>query len=98
MRIEYDDAKNQSNIAKHGVGFEEAAQVFGDPDSFDRADDRQDYGEERRIRLGAIGIGGRVFVVAYTVRNASIRIISARKANEREQRTYHHRQPSHTSE
>ena len=48
-----------------------------------------DYGETRINALGEID--GRVYFVTYTWRGAVRRIISARKANEREQRTYHTR-------
>ena len=49
-------------------------------------DQRWDYGEDRYRLLGAVD--GRVFVVVYTMRNSTIRIISARKANHREVREY----------
>jgi uncharacterized protein len=49
-------------------------------------DTRREYNEERRLTLGKVE--GRLFVVAYTRRDNFIRIISARKANEREQRQY----------
>ena len=52
----------------------------------DSEDTRRDYGEERRLTLGKIE--GRLFAVAYTPRGKVIRPISARKANEREQRRY----------
>jgi len=52
----------------------------------DGADNRRDYGEERRLTLGKIGV--RLFVVAYTARGSAIRLISAPKANEREQTIY----------
>ena len=66
--------------------FEYAARVFLDPRRLDAVDDRRDYGEERRVTLGVIE--GRLFVVAYTIRGKVIRLISARKANEREWRRY----------
>ena len=52
----------------------------------DTEDARRDYGEERRLTLGKIE--GRLYVAAYTVRGKVIRLISARKANEREWRKY----------
>ena len=74
------------NIAKHGVPFEYAARVFLDPQRVDAVDDRRDYGEQRRLTLGKIE--GRLYVVAYTSRSQVIRLISARKANERERRQH----------
>jgi len=60
--------------------------VFLDPNRIDREYKRRDYGEERYISLGTIE--GRLFAVVYTQRGNAIRLISARKANDREQRQY----------
>jgi uncharacterized protein len=68
------------------VPFEYAVRVFLDSHRLDREDTRRDYREERRLVLGKIE--GRLFVVAYTPRGKVIRLISAREANEREQRQY----------
>lgn len=84
--FEWDERKASRNLVKHGVPFEYAARIFLDPHRLDREDDRHDYGEKRRLVLGKIE--GRLFVVAYTARGELIRLISARKANEREQRKY----------
>ena len=66
--------------------FEAARLVFDDPASVDEIDDREDYGEDRFIITGRAN--GRVLTVAYTERDARIRIISARKATRREQDDY----------
>jgi uncharacterized DUF497 family protein len=68
------------------VPFEYAVRVFLDPHRLDGEDTRRDYSEERWLTLGKIE--GRLFAVAYTQRGKVIRLISARKANEREQRKY----------
>ncbi|MGH9453864.1 MAG: BrnT family toxin [Terriglobia bacterium] len=86
MLFEWDSRKAAQNIAKHGVPFEYAARVFLDPHRLDSEDARRAYGEERRLTLG--GIEGRLFAVAYAPRGKAIRLISARKANEREQKQY----------
>ncbi len=87
MRFEWDNAKAASNHLKHGVTFEFAVGVFYDEEYFDVEDDRKDYGE---LRLAAFGrIKNRVYVVTYTRREEVIRIISARKANGREQKKYY---------
>jgi uncharacterized protein len=78
--------KAAQNIVKHGLPFEYAARVFLDPDRLDTEDQRRDYAEERRLTLGRIE--GRLYAVAFTVRGKIIRLISARKANEREQTKY----------
>ncbi len=86
MPFEWDDRKAALNVAKHGVPFEYAARIFLDPRRMDSQDTRRDYSEERRLTLGEIE--GRLFAVTYTPRGVVIRLISARKANERERRKY----------
>jgi uncharacterized protein len=86
VTCEWDPGKAAQNVVKHGVPFDYAARVFLDPHRLDTEDARRDYQEERRLTLGKID--GRLFVVAYAPRGAVIRLISARKANEREQRYY----------
>lgn len=53
MRYEWDEAKNGSNFAKHGLRFEDAEQVFSGP-CVTFVDDRFDYGEERLLTLGLL--------------------------------------------
>ena len=88
VRFEWDEGKDRTNIAKHGVGFDEARKVFSDPHVIIRQD-RVVEGEER---LHAIGHVGRVLLVVHSVREeglgAIIRIISARKATPAERRLY----------
>lgn len=86
MQFEWDDRKAEQNLVKHGVPFEYAARVFLDPRRLDGEDTRRDYREERRLAFGEIE--GRLFAIAYTPRGKGIRLISARKANERERRKY----------
>ncbi len=86
MLFEWDGRKAAQNIAKHGIPFEYAVRVFLDPYRLDSEDVRRDYSEERWLTLGKIE--RRLFAVAYTPRGTVIRLISARKANEREQRKY----------
>ena len=87
LEFEWDSAKATSNLQKHGVPFDYAARVFLDHQRQDGVDGRHHYGEERRITVGVIE--GRVYVVAYTRRRAAIRLISAKKANDRETQKYH---------
>ncbi|MBV9586459.1 MAG: BrnT family toxin [Alphaproteobacteria bacterium] len=88
MGFEWDEDKRASSLAKHGVDFRRAAQIFGGS-VIEFSDERRDYGERRIRCLGEIE--GRVFSVVYTWRGPIRRIISARKANVREQRAYHTR-------
>ncbi len=87
MELEWDDAKAAANRAKHGVSFEFAVRIFGDPHRLEIEDERFAYGEARAITLGQID--GCVFVVVCTWRGGRCRMISARKANVRESRRYH---------
>ena len=85
--FEWDDAKAAANLAKHGVGFEQAREAFDDPFAIDFVDDREDYGEPRLILLGMVE--SRLLVVAHTLRGDTVRIISAREAEPHERRRYH---------
>jgi uncharacterized DUF497 family protein len=84
--FEWDEDKCQANIDKQGIDFANIQAVFTNP-IVERVDDRQDYGEVRIILLGIID--DRVLCIVYTLRGSVCRIISARRANQREQRTYH---------
>lgn len=89
MEFEWDDAKAESNLRKHGVAFEDARAVFGDERVIVRTDNRWNYGE---LRLEALGmVDARLHVVVFTFREETCRIISARKANKREQKRYGYR-------
>jgi uncharacterized DUF497 family protein len=90
--VEWDRQKAAQNIAKHGVPFDYAARVFLDPYRLDSEDQHRAYSEARRLTLGRIE--WRVYAVAYTVRGQIIRLISARKANQREQRKYYEALPT----
>lgn len=85
MEISYDTAKDASNKAKHGVPLSLAAEidwseVLSEPDA------RKDYGEVREIGLAIIS--DRLYCVVFTQRGDTFHIISLRKANNREKRTY----------
>ena len=88
MIYEWDEAKNRSNLAKHGFGFEDAERVLSGP-CVTFVDDRFDYGEERLITLGLLA--GRLVVIAHTPRDEVTRIISMRKGNRREEEIYQKR-------
>ena len=85
MRCDFDHAKQAANVAKHGVWFS-AAEDFEWETAQIGVDSRKSYGESR---LSAIGlIGTRLFVRTFTLRETAVRIISLRKANQREVRRY----------
>jgi len=85
MRLEWDEAKRAASLAKHGIDFSLAEQF-----DFEGArigpDARRDYGEPRFIALGLIGT--RCFVLIFTMRGETVRVISLRKANAREIKSY----------
>lgn len=85
MRFEWDEAKAAANLAKHGVPFEDAAD-FDWESTIDKLDRRKDYGESRVISMSTIR--GRLHVLVYAVRGDAPRLISLRKANEREYSDY----------
>lgn len=88
--FEWDEAKNRSNIVKHGISFATAKLVFEDPHvvSFP---ERNVEGEERWQSLGSAD-SVVILTVAHTLNdsegNEVIRIISARKASPSERRRY----------
>ena len=86
MELEWDETKSAACFTQRGFDFTYALQAFLDPNRLNRQDHRWDYGEDRYQLLGSIE--QRVFLVTYTVRNSAIRIISARKANQREVKDY----------
>jgi uncharacterized protein len=67
--------------------FDAAREVFNDAFAIDRLDDRDAFGEPRFVTIGMVD--GRLLLVAYTMRGDTIRIISVRGAEPREQRQYY---------
>lgn len=88
MEFKWDEATRQSNLEKHGVDFIDAALVLADAPLI-LEDARRDYGERRCLALGERN--GLLFVVSFTLRDGAFRIISARRANARERRSYEKR-------
>ena len=84
MKITYDPDKDAANIAKHGLSLAEFRGFDIDPSIY--VDDRHDYGETRLLARGRIG--GRGYCVVFTVSNAVARVISFRRAHEKEMRRY----------
>jgi len=76
MRFAWNEKKASSNLVKHGVSFEEATTVFGDPlsNAFPDADHSS---EEQRFVLVGSSEQGRILVVAHTDDGEVVRLISA---------------------
>ena len=87
LTFERDSNKAGSNLAKHGVSFEEATTVFGDPFSITIPDPAHSQAEMRFVILGR-SHQGRLLVVIHTERGDNIRVISARRAGRRERKDY----------
>lgn len=88
MRLTFDPAKRDITLAERGLDFASAERVFAGV-TFDREDDRKDYGEARVITVGRLN--GRMVVVVWTQRGDARHVISMRKANDREQIRYESR-------
>ena len=85
VRFEWDEAKRQANLRKHGVDFTDAPAIF-EGETVTVIDERFDYGETRYMTLGLLR--DRVVLVVHTEFNEVIRLISARKATRYEEKTY----------
>ncbi|MEK6746010.1 MAG: BrnT family toxin [Pseudomonadota bacterium] len=85
MKNWYDQEKNQENIAKHGISFDDIAE-FELENAFTKIDNRFDYGEVRYVSYGLKG--NRLHVLVWTERNGEVRPISFRKANMKERKRY----------
>ena len=85
MQIEFDPGKRRKTLKERGLDFARAADVFAGH-HFTAPDLRQDYGEDRYITAGKLD--GRMVVMVWTLRGETRRIISMRKANDREQARY----------
>jgi len=87
MIFEWDDQKAIENLAKHGVSFGEATEVFYDPNALEDFDASHSLDESRFVIIGLST--RRLLYVVYAERTTDIvRIISARKASKYEQRFY----------
>jgi uncharacterized DUF497 family protein len=87
VRFEWDLKKGASNLRKHGVTFQEAATVFGDPLAITFEDPDHSKDEERHLTFG-LSLRGRLIVVSHTERKNQIRIISARLMDRKERMIY----------
>lgn len=88
MEYDWDQEKAQTNLKKHGISFQEAASVFGDPLALTFNDPDHSIGERRLLTFGVTKMG-KLVIVSHTERyNSVLRIISARPMNKYERKTY----------
>jgi uncharacterized protein len=85
VAFEWDPKKAEANRRKHGIEFLDAIIVFDDDRAITLVDEHPM--EERYVTFG-MDAQGHVLAVSYSVRRATIRIISARKATARERAQY----------
>ena len=90
--FEWDDRKAKSNFRKHRISFERATAIFRDPNLLSVPDEEHSRIEERWLTIG-LDEHGMLLVLAHTFKDLSgaickIRIISARKATNREEEQY----------
>ncbi len=87
MRFTWDPNKERHNKRIHGVGFQEATTVFGDPLAVTVSDPDHSVGEERFVTIGQSSSGS-LLVVYHTEQPGTIRIISTRRATAHERKDY----------
>ena len=87
LELEWDPDKAEANLRKHGVAFDEAASVFGDPLGRLVEDPEHSRDEERLVLFGRSS-AGRLLAVMHTERGVAVRLISAREMTPRERRQY----------
>lgn len=86
MRFEWDEAKRQLNLKRHGFDFVAVERIFA-ADVLTLLDDRFDYGENRFLTFAMFN--GRVVAIAHTETDEVTRIISVRKASKDEEEIYY---------
>lgn len=87
MQLQWEAGKAERNLEKHGISFEEAATVFGDPLAGTIGDPDHSLGEARFITVGQ-SARSRLVVVVHRDLDQVVRIISAREATKQEKRRY----------
>ena len=87
LEFDWDSNKASTNFRKHGITFNEAATVLGDPLATTFYDPEHSQEENRYVTIG-FSERNRILVISHTDRHGVIRIISARKATGYERRFY----------
>lgn len=87
MHFEWDAAKAAANLAKHGVSFDQGTRVFADPARLTIVDTR--HSAEVRENTTGLTAGVIILTVTHTNRAGVTRLISARRASQKERKSYH---------
>ena len=93
MQFEWDATKAASNLAKHGVSFDQGARVFADPAHLTLADIR--HAAEARDNTTGLVAGVICLTVTHIDRAGVTRLISARRASRKERNAYHDHRQNH---
>ena len=86
MNFNWDRRKNRTNLARHGITFEDAIRIFEGP-TLEKVDDRFDYGETRVYVIGVVS-GIEITLIYTDVSETKRRIISAWRAERHERKAY----------
>ena len=86
FEFDWDPAKADTNLRKHGITFKFATRVFEDPNCTEGLDDRDYQDEQRWVTTGQAAEF--VLTVVFTLRKEAIRLISARRATRRKLHDY----------
>ena len=89
MKFEWDENKANANKVKHGVAFDEATTIFGDPLALTFSDTAHSENEARFLTFGCSS-NGKYLIVSHTDINDKIRVISAREMTRKERYDYEH--------
>jgi len=87
VEFEWDPVKAQNNLTKHGVSFDEAATVFGDPLAV-TIDDPDHSQDEQRFLTTGLSKRQRLVILAHADRGGRVRMITAREATPAERKQY----------
>ena len=86
MEFEFDPDKRKKNLEKHKIDFAVGMRLIASSNKLVKLDDRKDYGESRYQAIGEVE--GVFVITAFTMRDGVFRIISVRKAHQKEVRFY----------
>ena len=90
LDFDWDEDKAAANLKKHGISFEGAKTVFGDPLSVTIDDPAHSASEYRFVDIGT-STSVMILAVAYSERGKKIRLISCRRATKAERKIYEER-------
>ena len=84
MPFEFDQAKSEANVRKHGISLEDASRIW---DGAHLEIAARTIDEPRFMAIGPVG--GELYACIYTMREESVRLISCRRARAKEGQLYH---------